>query len=567
MQRQSAIHSIAIFSILLISEVITNNLSAQNFEWVKTFKDYHNSIGNCIAIDALNNVYTTGSFTDTMDFDHGPNVFNEIAVGQLDIFIHKMDASGNFVWVKTIGGVSSEFGSSISIDSSGNVYVAGGFRNTVDFDPGPGTALLTASSNIDYFILKLDASGNFLWAKSFDGNVFSMKVDGAGNVHTTGIFSGTIDFDPGPDTSYLSSLGNALDIFVQKLDANGDFLWAKAFSGPNIDFGFSITLDDMGNVYTAGYFAETVDFDPGPDTSFFTSAGQTDVFVHKMDASGNFIWVKTFGGINYDYCYSISVDPSGNILTSGIFEATSDFDPGIDTFFLTATGNFGIFVHKMDNAGNFLWAKSMVGTDGGTAVSTITDVSGNVYTAGRFLETLDFDPGSGEAIITSLGKDDFFVQKMDASGNFLWVSTLGGPERDECLDIVVDKKENVYSKGNFSGTVDFDPGLGTEFITSVGSIGSFVHKMSSATTGIRIIDSETYASPYPNPTNGVVGLSFEKPLMNVTITVTDVRGRIVYKNRFDTLTYSQIHLTGAAGLYLLRIETPNGQQVVKLIKE
>ncbi|MCB9335951.1 MAG: SBBP repeat-containing protein, partial [Flavobacteriales bacterium] len=237
----------------------------------------------------------------------------------------------NFEWVKSFGGSSLNDGYSITVDDSGNVYTTGYFIGTGDFDPGTGIANLTSTGIQDVFVQKLDASGNFLWAKSFGGSYNdygrSITVDVSGNVYTTGYFIGTGDFDPGADTTNLTSSGG-YDIFIQKLDASGNFLWAKSFGGNSEDRGESTTIDDSGNVYTTGYFHNTADFDPGADTANLTSAGFRDIFVQKLDASGNFLWAKSFGGNSNDYGRSITVDASGNVYITGTFEESVDFDPG-----------------------------------------------------------------------------------------------------------------------------------------------------------------------------------------------------------------------------------------------
>ena len=248
----------------------------------------------------------------------------------------------NFEWAKAYGGTFFDYGNSITVDNSGNVYTTGSFVGTADFDPGAGTFNLTSAGGTDVFIQKLDASGNLLWAKAFGGTSTdqsnSITVDASGNVYATGNFKGTVDFDPGAGTFNLTSAGSYDDFFVQKLDASGNFLWAKAFGGTSTDQSNSITVDASGNVYTTGSFGYTVDFDPGAGTFNLTSAGGADVFIQKLDASGNFIWAKAFGGTSTDQSNSITVDASGNVYTTGGFGNTVDFDPGAGTFILNLNG-------------------------------------------------------------------------------------------------------------------------------------------------------------------------------------------------------------------------------------
>jgi hypothetical protein len=141
---------------------------------------------------------------------------------------------------------------------------------------------------------------DFAWAKGIgatdgDDRAYSIAVDAAGNVYTTGYFEGTADFDPSAGVFNLTSAGS-VDIFVSKLDASGNFVWAKAMGGTSIDQATSIAVDASNNVYTTGYFYNTADFDPSAGVANLTSAGSGDIFVSKLDASGNFVWAKAMGG-------------------------------------------------------------------------------------------------------------------------------------------------------------------------------------------------------------------------------------------------------------------------------
>ncbi len=547
-------------------------LQTQDFEWARAFGGNDWDYGRSITVDASGNVYTTGHFYGTADFDSGAGTFNLSAVGSADIFVQKMDSSGNFLWAKTFGGTNDDRAHSITVDASGNVYTTGYFYGTVDFDPGAGITNLSAVGSEDVFVQKMDASGNFLWAKTFGGNNadfgYSITIDASGNVYTTGYFGLTVDFDPGAGTTNLSAIGS-LDIFVQKIDSSGNFLWAKAFGGTNADYGYSIMIDVSGNVYTTGYFEGTVDFDPGVGTANLSAVGSSDVFIQKMDSSGNFLWAKSFGGNNYDEGRSITVDASGNVYTTGYFYGTVDFDPGVGTSNLSAVGGSDIFVQKMDASGNFLWAKAFGGTSSSEAGYSITvDNSGNVYTTGYFWGTVDFDPGVGIANLNAVAATDIFVHKMDASGNFLWAKAFGGSSGDAGYSITADTSGNVYTTGFFEGTVDFDPGVGTANLSAVGDWDIFVHKMSQGLiTGVFEIENGIQIFAYPNPSKGLVQISFKEVLNHVEITLTDLQGKVIFSKYLNATANEQIHIEGPSGMCFLSVKTPNGQSVVKLIKQ
>ncbi|HLG35711.1 MAG TPA: SBBP repeat-containing protein [Bacteroidia bacterium] len=390
--------------------------SSGNFIWAIAMGGTDADRGSSITIDASANVYTTGHFNGTADFDPGAGTFNLASAGLNDIFISKLDASGNFAGAKAMGGTSNDQGNSISIDTSGNVYSTGKFSGTVDFDPGAGTFNLTSAGGQDIFVNKLDASGNFVWAKAMGGGTIddeglSIAIDASANVYTTGYFKGPADFDPGAGTYNLNSVVNWYDIFISKLDSSGNFIWAKAMGGGATDFGHSIAIDASQNVYTTGYFYGTADFDPGAGTYNLTSAATIqDIFVSKLDASGNFAWAKAISGTGYDEGYSIAVDASANVYTTGKFTGTSDFDPGAGTFNLTSAGGSDVFISKLDVSGNFVWAKSAGGTDADAGLSLALATSGNILVTGVFRSpSIAFSLTT----LTNAGNFDIFIAKLD----------------------------------------------------------------------------------------------------------------------------------------------------------
>lgn len=384
-----------------------------------------------------------------------------------------------FQWAKKMGSTGHETGRSIVANSSGDVYAGGYFNGIVDFDPGASTYTLS-SVNGNGFLIKSDATGNFVWAKQLGGNVFSVALDISGNVYATGNFSGTTDFDPGAGTYTLSSLAGSYDIYVAKLDALGNFLWAKQMSGDGGERANSIALDALGNVYTTGTFADTVDFDPGVSTYTLASLGSSDVFVSKLDASGNFVWAEQMGGIGSGAAECIALDATGNPYLVGSFYGTLDFDPGAGTANLTSAGDADVFISKLDMSGNFVWGKQMGGSNTDYGLNVAVDGSGNVYTGGYSNGMCDYDPGSGTFNLTPLGFYDNFVSKLDASGNFVWATQIGGTSFDFAFGLSIDASGNVYTTGQFTGTVDFDPGAATFNLTTFGANDIYVSKLDAS---------------------------------------------------------------------------------------
>ena len=465
---------------------------SQNFAWAKGFGGTSDDFGNSIAVDAAGNVYTTGRFKNTADFDPGPGVFNLVSSGGIDIYISKLDASGSLVWARKAGASGLDEGLDVVVDDSGNVYVSGYFRETVDFDPGPGIFNLTAtpgaSSGPDIFLLKLDASGIFQWAISTGGVAWdsgnSLALDDVGNVYLTGYFTGTVDFDPGAPV-FTMVAGADDHVFVSKFDPMGSFQWALAMGGTSDAVANEIALDPLNNIYVTGYYSGTVDFDPGAATFNLSADGARDVFVTKLDNSGNFLWAKTMGGAGNDHGTGIAFDSAANVYLTGNFRGSNaDFNPGVLIHNLNAQGENDIFVLKLDSAGEYQWAREMGGTSFDLGSSITLDSNGDVYVTGYFRDTVDFDPGAGVFELGSAGDDDIFVQKMDTAGDFIWAKKIGGISGDQSRAITHDDYGSIYMSGLFRNTVDFDPDTSVFDLINVSSPNVFVLKLSDASFNV-----------------------------------------------------------------------------------
>lgn len=386
------------------------------------------------------------------------------------------------VWAKSFAGLTQESAMAIAVDTFGNSYTVGYFSGTTDFDPGPGSFLLTAAGLEDAFITKLDGAGNFKWALRLGGantngsdRAHAVALDSAGNVYVAGLFTGTADFDPGPATFNLSSTAvfDEHDAFILKLDSSANFVWAKDVGGSSFDLVNGITTM-LGNVYVTGNFRSTVDFDPGPGVSNFTSAGQGDAYILKLTMTGNFVWARTFGGTLSEAGRFVVAD-STKIYVTGLFRGTADFNPGPATFNLVANGEDDAYIVKLDTAGNFEWARGVGGT--GIDVAYALALSGkNVYCVGQFEGTVDFDPGAGTQNMVSAGLWDAFLLKLSDAGEYIWAKRFGGMEGDIPYTVTSDST-GVYMAGLFSGPADFDPGSGTANLTPFGDADIFLNKV------------------------------------------------------------------------------------------
>lgn len=558
---------------------LQNVAFGQTFEWAKKMGGSNEEEGVSIALDDVGNVHTVGTFRATVDFDPGSGVLNLTSNGQRDAFVQKLDNSGNLVWARSFGGSAEDLIRSVCVDNNGNVYSTGQFFGTVDFDPGIDTNELT-SSGYDVFIQKLDASGNYVWAKKIGGLShdigYAITADNNGNIYVSGSFAITVDFDPGPGVSNLTSNGSE-DIFVLKLDSTGAFLWARKMGGSNQDVGLSIAIDQFGNVISTGRFQGTGDFDPGIGVIQLSSVSANDVFIQKMDSTGNFLWAKSMGGSGSDYGQSIATDIFGNVYTTGFFAGTADFDPGLDTSLFTATGLTDIFIQKLDAFGNYIWAKTIGGSSSDQGFGITVDDSGKVYSTGWFSGAVDFDPDSGVSNLTAV-QSDIYVLILSTNGEYIWATDLGGSSSDEGLAIAVSSSYEIFTTGNFGGTVDFDPSpLGSNILVSSGFIDVFVHKMSlcpvvqttdvvTACNSFTWIDNVTYTSSNSSATLNFINASGCDSIVNLDLTInyssaaTDIITAcdsllwidgITYTSSNNTATHTLVNSQGCDSLVTL----------------
>ena len=345
-----------------------------------------------IAIDDNGNSYMTGTFVGTANFGS----YSLTSFGYKDIFIAKMDTTGNWLWATKAGGSYWDQGYGIAIDDNGNSYVTGRFHYTATF----GSYSLTSSGENDIFVAKMDANGNWLWATKAGGSSYdyghSIAIDDNGNSYVTGEFVGTATFG-----SYSLTSSGINDIFVAKMDATGNWLWATKAGGSGNDYGYDIAIDDNGNSYVTGQFWSNATF----GSYSLVTSGYYDIFVAKMDTTGNWLWATKAGGSSADYGHSIAIDDNGNSYVTGEFVGTATFG----SYVIYSSGNLDIFVAKMDANGNWLWATKAGGSNFDQGYGIAIDDYTNSYVTGYFGGTATF----GSYSLTSSGSYDIFVAMLN----------------------------------------------------------------------------------------------------------------------------------------------------------
>ena len=493
--------SLEINNSILKNYSLNGNFS--NFVFSTYFGGNKSDEGNSIAVDMNGNTFITGTTTST-DLPTLHALSSSYNGGGNDAFVAKFNITGGLVFSTYLGGSGSDFGTSISVDISGNCYITG-YTSSNNF-PIENSFQSYLGGGTDAFVVKLNATGSLDFSSYLGGNSSDfgngIAVDKYGNSYITGKTSSN-NFPT--KNAYQSSLGGSANSFITKFNTTGGLMFSTFFGGNSSDTGNKIFVDELGNFYVTGSTLST-DF-PIKNSYYPSNTGSSDVYLSKFNSTNNLIFSTYLGGGSSDIGTDIAVDTNGNILVVGTTHS-SNFplkNPFNSTF---GSYNDG-FIVKFTPEGTLSFS-SLLGIPGVSDYAITVDANGNcfitseVFSSG-FISKNDFNIKFGSGVVT-------LICVVSSNDSLIFNSFIGGSDSDQGYDIAVDSSDNIYLTGltisdNFPVINAYESNYSGSFPPDYTNSGDcFIVKISFLSI-LRFLSSTTSLTSYSTTTTSLNSFS------------------------------------------------------------
>lgn len=490
---------------LLFLGISTLSLNAQSpdWKWAKKAGGTGGESASGISADINGNIIVAGCFNST-DFVIGSYTLHNTENTTYDIYVAKYDSLGNVLWAKSFAGNDNDdIVSGVTTDGSGNIYLCGYYRGTtITF----GTCTLNNSNPYwaESFLVKLDQDGSAQWAKkasSVDGENYAqgLSCDAAGSIYYSGYFSGQSLLIEG--VTLYNACEYVNDLFIAKYNSNGQLKWARR-AGGNDEEGIlmSMCADSAGNSYMTGSFmSSAVVFGGTTIYNSDPSAFHYDVFLTKYNTTGSVVWAKALGSSDEDdFVFAIGSDNQGNVFLSWANTLT-----------------------KFNTAGDSLWSLNFNG--GNSGASIICQQNGTIYLSGLIYGT-SVIIGSDTLINHNSANYDFFICKLDTTGNAIWAKSAGGTGNDAAY-ITAKPSGDIYLAGYFASPSIL---IGNTTLTNSGGSDVLVARLNRTPTSVYHFETnDKYLHLYPNPFNQSAVLDFDNSSDNSSLVIYNIHGDIV----------------------------------------
>ena len=441
-------------------------------QWSTHISGLGTEFGSSITNDTGNNIYVTGVYTEPITF-HDTNINTEdIILNNIlneDAFIVKYSDTGYVQWATHISGVGFEIGTSITTDTSNNIYVTGNYNSPIiiyDTNDVGHTILYNISQISDVFIVKYSNNGYAQWETRISGvgnNVVnSIVTDTENNIYVTGAYNNSpvSVYDTNGNThATLGNSGNN-DAFIVKYSDTGYAQWSTRISGIGNEIGNSIVTDTSNNIYvTGGYTGPITIYDTnGVGHTTLGSSGNDDVFIVKYSDTGYTQWATRISSAGFEYGYSIATDTANNIYVTGMYRSrvTVYNTNGNGNTTLVNSGDADAFIVKYNDTGYVQWATRISGIGFEYGYSITTDMENNIYVTGGYTGLINiYDTNNKSNIkLNSLGNVSVFIVKYNNSGYAQWATRISGSEFEYGNSITTDIENNIYVTGGYTESIN-----------------------------------------------------------------------------------------------------------------
>jgi len=509
----------------------TGDVSAQFYSkaiWQKCLGGTDQDIGYSI-IQARDGGFVMAGWTMSKDGD--VTGIHDTQWG--DGWIVKLSASGNLEWEKCLGGTYRDVFNSVVQTSDGG-FVAAGYTESNDGDVTGNHGY----NNPDAWVVKLDSAGKLLWQKCFGTKAYEKANSIVETADGGFILAGSTDS--------ISTHGAGGDVFVAKLNSNGDLEWQKIYGGNDVDVAVSIL-----QTYDGGYvFAGTTASSNGDVKGLHNPGlGFNDIWVVKINSTGTIIWQKCLGGSRSDKAGGIIQTSDSGLVVCGTVESKDGDVSGKNEFGVTDG-----WVAKLSASGDIIW-KKCIGGNGDDVLNAIIRTNDGGFAVGGETNTND-DP-------VALGNDgiaDFWTVKLDPQGNVQWGRCFGSPEGDEALAIIQTTDGALLEAGYTESNGDYVKGF-----HGPSSSDAWVIKYTES-SGVHSVAPEIEPTLFPNPANNIINLD-AVPATVTEVNVINVMGETVMKlHKPDSPGFSLDLSKLNPGTYYIRFSSPNSVVTKKIVK-
>ncbi len=367
-------------------------------------------------------------------------------------------------WLAQIGGLGPEIVFDLAETSDGRLCATGTFFNQAEFGSGERKVALQAEHTQDIYLACYDHAGQLDQALQFgtrrgDESRAIAALPG-GDVLITGYFA----HEFGAGRSAATAASGGADIFLSRINPQGEEVWTRRFGGKFADNGTALAVAPDGSILLAGNFQDIFMFPVGGKTRKLVSAGGRDAFVLKLNPAGEVLWGRSFGGPSRDEALRVAHGADGRVLLGGVFVGEAGLAAS-DSARLIALGNADAFLLAFEADGELAWSRHIAGRNREHVSGLASDSTGNVYITGNFLETIILPDGRS---LESRGSSDIFLLRFDREGGLQRADQLGGPEVDEVFDLDISATDELLLSGYFQGSSNFAPDDAEHLLNSSG---------------------------------------------------------------------------------------------------